>query len=126
MEQLAAIAADVSAGEAKVCAQRARAQVIDFHVAGHGEQVERAVEFAHGFIHERGDDAAVDVARGAFMHSLKIGDGMGGDVGWVFRVDGEFEVQTFGVRWAAAETMAGTFIDCLGDGRGEVRGGVGF
>jgi len=31
-------------------------KVVDLHMAGHGKDVEWAVELAHGFVEERGDD----------------------------------------------------------------------
>ena len=63
--------------------ERGRAEVIDLHVAGHGEDVEGAVELAHGFIEKRGDDASVDVAGRAFVHAVELDMCGGGDV---FRV----------------------------------------
>src|ERR1700722_4988529 len=55
-------AAKVAADENERLVEGDGAEVVDLHVAGHGEDVERAVELAHGLVEEGGDDAAVDVA----------------------------------------------------------------
>ncbi len=80
-------------------------------MAGHGEDVEGAVELAHGFVEESGDDASVDVAGWAFVEAveLELGGG-GGDLG-VGGVGGEDEVEALRVGGAAAEAVAGSLVD---------------
>ena len=58
-------------------------EIVDLHVAGHGEDVEGAVELAHGFVEQRCNDAAVDVAWGAFVHAVELEVAGGGDGFWV-------------------------------------------
>ena len=70
VEELAAFAAEVAAGEDEWLVERGGAEVVDLHVAGHGEDVERAVELAHGFVEQGGDDASVDVAGWAFVQCV--------------------------------------------------------
>ena len=41
-------------------------------MSGHGEDIEGAVELAHGFVEECGDDASVDVAGRAFVHAVEL------------------------------------------------------
>ena len=67
MEKFATFAAEVAAGEDEGLVEGGRAEVVNLHVAGHGEDVERAVELAHGFVEESGYDASVDVAGWAFV-----------------------------------------------------------
>ena len=59
---LAAFAACVAAGDSEWLIQRDGAEVVDLHVPGHGEDVERAVELAHGFVEQGRDKAAVEIA----------------------------------------------------------------
>ena len=87
------------------------AEVVDLHVAGHGEDVEGAVELAHGLVHKGGDDAAVDVAGWAFVHAGELDVRGGGGVSGVAGVDGEDEVEALGVGGAAAEAVAGALVD---------------
>ena len=104
--------------------ERYWAEVIDLHVAGHGEDVEGAVELAHGFVEECGYDASVDVAGRALVHAVELDVCGGGDVVWVGGVGGEGEVEALGVGGAAAEAVAGALVD--GGGGGErVRGVAG-
>ena len=70
VEELAAFAAEVAADEDEGLVERDWAEIVDLHVAGHGEDVEGAVEFAHCLVEEGGYDAAVDVARGAFVEAV--------------------------------------------------------
>jgi len=79
MEELAAWgavgfcwAAEVAADEDERLVEGNGAEVVDLHVSSHGEDVERAVEFAHGFVEESGDDAAVDVAGWALVHAVEL------------------------------------------------------
>ena len=85
VEELAAFAAQVAADEDERLVERGGTQVVDLHVAGHGEDVERAIELAHGLVEERGYDASVDVAGWAFVEAveLKVGGGDRGIRGWM-------------------------------------------
>jgi hypothetical protein len=106
--------------------ERHGAEVIDLHVAGHGEDVEGAVKLAHGLVEECGDDAAVNVAGRAFMHAVELDLCGGGDVVGVGCVGGEGEVEALGVGGAASEAVIGALVDGGGVHRGGgVAGGVG-
>ena len=80
-------------------------------MAGHREDVEGAVELAHGFVEERGDDASVNVARGTFVHLVELEVAGGGDGFGVYGVCGEGEVEALWVSGAAAEAVVGTLVD---------------
>jgi hypothetical protein len=110
----------VPADEDEWLAEWGWAQVVDLHVTGHGEDVERTVEFAHGLVQEGRQDAAVDVARGAFVHAVQLDLGGGGDGLGVGGVGGEEEVEALGVGGAAAEAVIGALVD-----GGRVHGGWG-
>ena len=98
-------------------------EVVDLHVAGHGEDVEGAVELAHGFVEERGYDAAVDVAGRAFEHASEVDVGGGGDGFGVGGVGGEDEMEALRVGGAAAEAVVGALVDG-GSGGGIGEAGV--
>ncbi len=98
------------------------AEVVDLHVAGHGEDVERTVEFAHGFVQQGGDDAAVDVAGRALVNASELKVGGGSGVDRVCRVRGEDEVKALRIGWAAAEAVFATLVES-GDADGGVAGG---
>lgn len=101
-------------------------EVVDLHVAGHGEDVERAVELAHGLVEERGDDASVDVAGRPLVHAVELEVTGGGDGGGVRGVGGEDEVKALGIGGAAAEAVVGALVDGGGVHRSwGVAGGVG-
>ncbi len=68
------------------CAAGNRTEVIDFHLSRHGGFAESANRFAHGFIEECGDDAAVQVARGAVKCSRIQGRGNDRTVGRARRI----------------------------------------
>jgi hypothetical protein len=111
--------AEMSSDEDERLVERGGAEVVDLHVTGHSENVEGAVEFAHRFVEECGDDAAVDVAGRTLVHAVELdlrccGDGVG-----VRGVSGEGEMKTLGIGWAAAEAMIGALIDggCVHRGR---------
>ena len=79
MEELAAWGAvgfcwtaEVAADEDERLVEGNGAELVDLHVASHGKDVERAVELAHGFVEEGGDDTAVDVARWALVHAVEL------------------------------------------------------
>jgi hypothetical protein len=95
-------------------------------VAGHGEDVEGAVELAHGLVEECGYDASVDVAGRAFVHAVELDLCGGGDLIGVGCVGGEGEVESLGVGGAAAEAVIGALVDGGAVHRsGGVAGGVG-
>ena len=108
--------------------ERGGAEVVDLHMTGHGEDVKRAVELAHGFVEERGDDSAVDVAGWALVHAVELDIGDGGDVPGVRGVGGEGEVKALRVGGAAAEAVIGTLVDggVAVHGGGGVAGVVGW
>ena len=114
-------AAEVAADEDEGLVEGHGAEVVDLHVAGHGEDVERAVELAHGFVEEGGDDAAVDVAGRAFVHAGEVDVGGGGDGFGVGGVGGEDEMEALWVGGAAAEAVVGALVD---GGSGLERGSV--
>jgi hypothetical protein len=72
VEELAAFSAEMSADEDQRLVERSGAEVVDLHVAGHGEDVEGAIELAHGFVEECGYYASMDVARRAFVHAIEL------------------------------------------------------
>src|ERR1700729_1864057 len=111
MEELSAFPAEVAAGEDKRLVEGDGAKVVDLHVAGHGEDVEGAVEFAHGLVEERGDDATVNVTRRTFVHAVELNFGGGCDVCWIGCVGGEDKVEALWVGRAAAETVVGALVD---------------
>ncbi len=111
MEELAAFAAEVAADEDERLVERCGAEVVDLHVAGHGEDVEGAVELAHGLVEERGYDAAVDVAGRAFVEAVELEVGSGDGCFGIGDVCGEDEVEPLRVGGAAAEAVAGSLVD---------------
>lgn len=111
VEELAALAAEVAAGEHEQLVERGGAKVIDLHVAGHGEDAEGTVELAHGLVEQGGDDASMNVAGRAFVKLRELDvSGGGGDAG-VRCVDGEVEVESLRVGRAAAEAVVGALIE---------------
>jgi hypothetical protein len=119
-------AVEMAGDEDQRLIERYGPEVIDLHVAGHGEDVEGAVELAHGLVEKRGYDASVDVAGRAFVHAVELDLCGGGDVVGGGCVGGEGEVEALGVGGAAAEAMVGAFVDGGGVHRGGgVAGGVG-
>jgi hypothetical protein len=115
-------AAEVAADQDERLVERGGTEIVDLHVAGHGDDIERAVELAHGFVEESGDDAAVDVAGWALVHAVELEMRGGGDGFGVGRVGGEDEVEALRVGGAAAEAVVGALVD--GGGGGEGVGGV--
>ena len=103
--------AEVTRGEDEGLIERGGAEVVDLHVASHGEDVEGAVEFAHGLVKERGDDAAVDMAWRAFVHAVELNVCGGGDVFGIGCVGGEDEVEALRVGGAAAEDRKSTRLN---------------
>ena len=118
MEELAAFAAEVPADKDEWLEERRGAKVVDFHVASHSDDVEGAVELAHGFVEEGGDDATMDVAGWAFVEAVKLEvSGCGG--GFRGGVGGEDKLEALRIGGTAAEAMAGALVD----GRVDVHGG---
>ena len=111
MEELAALAADVVAGEGEGDVQGTGAEVVNLQVSGHGQDVQGAVELGHGLIHQGGDDAAVDVAGRAFVQAGEIDCGRHGDVRGIFGVEGEVQMKALRVVGAAAEAVIGLFVE---------------
>jgi len=110
VEELATFSAEMAADEDERLVERGGAQIVDLHVAGHGEDVERAVELAHGLVEDSGDNAAVDMSRWAFVHSVELEVGGGGDGFGVGGVGGEDEVKALGIGGAAAEAVIGALV----------------
>ncbi len=109
-----AFATKVAGGEGEGGVERCGTEVVDGHVAGHGEEAEGTVELAHGFVEQGGDDAAVDVAGRALVEFGELDGGGGGDLVFAGRwlgVDGEAEVEALGIGGAAAEAVGGEFVD---------------
>lgn len=69
VKEFAAFAAEMAADEDEGLVERGGAEVVDLHVTSHGDDVEGAVELAHGFVKECGYDAAVDVSGGTFVQA---------------------------------------------------------
>ncbi len=110
VEELAAFALQVLTDENERLVERGGAEVVDLHVAGHGEDVEGAIELAHGLVEECGYDAAVDVAGWAFVAAVELEVG-GCDGGVGAGVGGEDEVEALRVCGAAAEAVAGALVE---------------
>lgn len=128
MEDLAAFAAEVAAGEDERFVERDRTKVVDLHVTGHGKDVEWAVELAHSLVEQGSDDTAVDVAGRALVHAVKLKVGCGDGIGGVAGVGRKDKMEALRVCGAAAEAMAGTLVDGRGGsvhGDGSVAGCVG-
>jgi len=102
MEQLSALPAQMRADEDERLVERGGAEVVDFHVAGHRKNIERAVELAHGFVHESGDDASVDIAGRPFVEASELQVCCGGDL---FVIDGEDEMEALRIIRAAGEAV---------------------
>ncbi len=111
MEELASIAVRVAADEYERLEERDRAQVIDFHMTGDGEDVERPVELAHRLIEQRCHDTAVNVARRAFMEAVELKVRGGGGMFRDRCVGREDKMETLRIGRTATEAVAGPFID---------------
>ena len=105
VKELSSFAANMAANENQGLMERDGAKVVNLHVPGHGEGMERAVEFAHGFVEQSGDDAAMDVSRWPFVQTGEL-DIAGDDGGiWMSGVGGEDEVEALRIGWTAAEAV---------------------
>ncbi len=114
VEELAAFAAEVAGSEVEGGVEGGGAEVVDLHVAGHGEETEGAVEFAHSLVAEGSDDAAVDVAGRPLVEFGELDEGGRGGVDGVGGAEGEREVEALGVVGAAAEAAGGNLVDGAG------------
>jgi hypothetical protein len=111
MEELAALTAEMAADEDQRLVERNGTEVVDLHVTGHGQDVEGAVELAHGLIEERGYDAAMNVPGRAFVEAVELNMRCGDRSFWIGRIGGEDEVQSLRVGGTAAEAVAGSLVD---------------
>ena len=111
MEELAPFTVEVAAGEDKRLIEGDGVEIVDLHVAGHGEDVEGTVELAHGFVEEGGYYASVNVTRGAFVEAVELELGGGSRGLGVGGFGGEDEMEALGIRGPAAEAVAGSLVD---------------
>lgn len=111
MEEFAAFAAEVTADEKERLVEGNRAKVVDFHVAGHSDDIEGAVELAHGFVEKGGDDAAMDVAGRSLVEAVEYEMGRGDGCLRIRGVAGEDEVEALWVGRTAAEAVACALVD---------------
>ncbi len=116
VEELPAFASKMAAGEGERHVKRGWAEVVDLHVAGHREDVERSIELRHGLIHEGGDDASVDVSGRPLVYAAQGNASGSSDVFVVRGVNHEAEVKAFGVLRTAAEAEVGALVDGAGFG----------
>ena len=72
MEELASFPAEMAAGQDQWLEERNRLQVVDFHVASDGEDIERAIELAHRLVEQSGNDTPVDVSRRTFVKPIQL------------------------------------------------------
>jgi len=88
-----------------------RAEVVDGEMARHGENAAGAVRFAHGFVEQGGDDAAVGVARGSRETAGEAGVADDGAVVG----DEEAEMQSGGVFEPAPEAVVESAVGERGE-----------
>lgn len=110
MEELAAFATEMATGEDQWLVQWGGTEVVDLHVAGHGENVERAVELAHGFVEEGRYDASVDVSGRAFVELRQLDVRGRNGCFRMIGVDLEAEMETLRIGWTAAEAVTGSLV----------------
>lgn len=108
----AAASVDVAGDKGERAAEGDGTEVMDFELAGHGEDAAGTVGFAHGFVKEGGDDASVGVAGGSGKAAgeAEVAD----DV--VVGVCEEFEAEAGGVGGAAAEAVVEGAVSEGGEG----------
>ena len=110
VEELASLATQMTADKKQRLVERRGAEIVDLHVAGHCEDVERPVKFTHGFVKQSRYDAAVNVAGWAFVQIRQLDvRGGGGGVG-VSGVDIEAEMEALRISRAAAEAVTGSLV----------------
>jgi hypothetical protein len=89
-------------GDGERLSQRHGLEILDFHGSGERQHVAKLVHLAHGFIQDRGDNAAVSIAGrpGVFARQLEVADGLTG-----FFVQRELQAHTLRIIVAAAKAM---------------------
>jgi hypothetical protein len=118
----AAVGVQVAGGEGERLAEGNGTEILDFEMAGHGEDAAGAVGLAHSLVEEGGDDASMGVTgrSGEAAGEAEVAD----DV--FVHVDEEFEAEAGGVVESAAEAVVegcvgegseGIFFAGVGDGR---------
>jgi hypothetical protein len=110
MEELAAFAAKVAADEEQWLMEWGGAEVVNLYMAGHGKDVEWAVELTHGFVEEGSYDASVDVAGRAFVELRQLDVRSGNRDFRMSGVDLEAEMEALRIGGAAAEAVTGSLI----------------
>ena len=83
------------------------AEVVDLHVPSHGEDIQRTVELAHGFVHESGDDASVDITRRTFVEAGELEVCCGGDL---FCIDDKGQMKALRIVRATGKAVARAFV----------------
>lgn len=116
VEELAPLAAKVARGKSERSVQRRRTQIIHLHVTGHRQRVQRTIQLAHGFVEQRGQDAAMNEARRPFVDARELDRAGGRDVAGVGGVNGEGELQSLRVLGTASEAEVGPFVDSASAG----------
>jgi len=122
VEELASFATQMPAGEDERLKERDRFQVVDFHVASDGEDIERAIDFAHPLVEHSGNNTAVNVSGRTFVKPVQLKVRGGYRVARIFCIRGEDEMKSLRIFGPASEAVIGSLID----GRGAIHrdGGV--
>jgi hypothetical protein len=111
MEELSAIATKMPADDDEWLEEWDGAEVVDLHVSRHGEDVKRTIELAHCFVEECGYETSVQIAGRAFVVAVELNlRGCGGMLR-VICARSEDEMKPLWVGGAAAEAMAGAFVE---------------
>ena len=101
-------------GNGECMAQRNRLEILDFHGTGEGQHVAKFIHFAHGFVQDGGDNAAVGVSgrTGIFARQLEVANGLAR-----FFVQRELQPHALGIVMPAAKTMVlawfGFALNCV-------------
>ena len=127
MKEFSPFAMEVAACDDQGLEERDGAEVVDLHVARHGEDVERAVELAHGFVEKGCYEAAVQISGWAFVVAIELDVRRCRGALWIVRACREGEMESLWIGGAAAEAVAGTLVDggIAGHGVGHVTGFIG-
>jgi hypothetical protein len=112
VKELAAFTPEMAAGKDEGLVEGDWPEVVHLHMTCHGEDVERAVELAHGLVEQGGYDSSVDVTGRAFVAAVELEVSGGGGMVWVSRVSGEDKVQALWIGGAASEAVAGALVNC--------------
>jgi hypothetical protein len=72
VEELSSFAVQVAACEYERLEERDGLEVVDLHVPGDGEDIERAIDLAHSLVEKSGDDASVDIAGWTFVEAVEL------------------------------------------------------